>query len=75
MDSMIMRRPGERDIGRELSCSSDEAAADDPEDSIDSSAVEVELSVLEGCIHFCRKSVKENLRLGCLGSERAGFDW
>jgi len=74
MDSMITRRPGGRDIGRDSTCSTDETAADDPEDSIESSAVEVGLAVLEVCIHFCRKSAKENLRLGCLGSERAGFD-
>jgi len=64
MDSILIRLPGERDIGRGSSCSTDEVAADDPEDSVESSAVEVEPSVLEGCIHF-RKSVKENLRLGC----------
>jgi len=74
MDLMRMRPPGERDRGRASSWSIDETAADDPEDSVESSAVVDELSVLEGCIHFCRRSVKENLRLVCLGSERAGCD-
>ena len=74
MDSILRRRPGERDIRRD-SCSTDETAADDPEDSIEPSAVEVGLSVLEACDNFCRKSVKENLRLVCLGSERAGVGY
>jgi len=74
MDSILRRRPGERDIRRDSPCSTDETAADDPEDSTEPSAVEVGLTVLEVCAHFCRKSVKENLRLVCLGSERAGFD-
>ena len=63
MDSILARRPNERDIRRDSSCSTNEIAADDPEDSIEPFAVEVGLSVLQVCDHFCRKSVKENRRL------------